>query len=339
MKLNTLSNPSEFSKLIQKYFFERLLRQKNASPQTVAAYRDAFKLFFAYAEQQLHKSPAKFTLNDFNANAVLQFLDHLESNRGNSIRSRNARLAALHSFAKYVTLQCPQALHLAQQVLAIPMKKFDQPLVGFLSRVEMDALLASPNTSSWCGKRDRILLALMYNTGARVSELISVCVSDVSLDAGAPSIRLRGKGRKQRTLPLWKDTASEVRSWIKHQSLQPHQPLLPSRQGGPMTRSNIAERLSLIASVAAKQCPTLIKRRISPHILRHSIAMHMLQAGVDITVIALWLGHESPVTTHKYIEADMAMKERALLKISEPRTKRIRYRPSDSLLKFLEGLG
>jgi site-specific recombinase XerD len=256
--MNTLSNPSEFSKLIQKYFLERLLRQKNASPQTVAAYRDAFKLFFAYAEQQLHKPPAKFTSNDFNANAVLQFLDYLERERGNSIRSRNARLAALHSFAKYVTLHCPPALHLAQQILAVPMKKFDQPLLGFLSRVEMDALLATPNTSSWCGQRDRILLALMYNTGARVSELIGVCVTDVTLDAVAPSIRLRGKGRKQRTLPLWKETASDVRAWIKHQALQPHQPLLPGRQGAPMTRSNIADRLSLVVSVAAKQCPTLI---------------------------------------------------------------------------------
>ena len=336
--MKPLSSPSEFSTLIQKFFLERLLSQKNASPQTVAAYRDTFKLFFAFAEQQLKKCPAKLTLNDFNAKLVLQFLDYLESNRANSIRSRNARLAAIHSFAHYVALQCPPALQLAQQILAIPMKRFDQPLVGFLSRIEIDALLAAPNRNSWCGQRDRVLLAVLYNTGARVSELIGVCVADLTLDAGTPTIRLRGKGRKQRTLPLWKETAVEIRAWIKHHDLQPNQPLISSRQGGPMTRSNIAERLALMVSAAAKQCPTLINRRITPHILRHSIAMHMLQAGVDITVIALWLGHESPVTTHRYIEADMAMKERVLATISEPKAKRIRYRPSDSLLKFLEGL-
>lgn len=332
-----LSNASEFSSLLQKFFVDRLTKQKNVSKATIAAYRDTFRLLLRYAEQHIGKAPSTLTLSDFNATLVLAFLDFLENDRKNCIRSRNARLAAVHSFAKYASLQCPQAIHLLQQILAIPMKRFEKPLGSFLSHDEMESLLSGPDTNTWCGHRDRLLLKILYNTGARVSEVIGIQVADVSL-AGSPYIRLRGKGRKQRTIPLWKETASDIRAWIRSQSLKPDQPLLPNRDGSAMTRSNVSERLSIAVSKAIKQCPQLKKRKITPHSIRHATALHLLQSGVDITVIALWLGHESPTTTHIYVEADLAMKERALAAIAPAKTKRARFKPSDRLLSFLEGL-
>jgi|LakMenEpi03Aug12_release.lakeMendotaPanAssembly.Ray.scaffolds.fasta_scaffold101953_3 integrase/recombinase XerD len=332
-----LSRPSEFSSLLQRFFVDRLSTQKNVSPATIAAYRDTFRLLLRYAEQRIGKVPSKLTLGDFNANLVLAFLDFLEKERKNSIRSRNARLAAVHSFAKYACLQCPQAMNILQQILAIPMKRFEKPLVSCLSRDEMQALLSAPDSSTWCGLRDRLLLAILYNTGARVSEVIGIRVSDVTLE-GSACIRLRGKGRKQRTIPIWKSTASEIRSWLKLQSLKPDQPLLPNRDGTTMTRSNVAERLAIAVLKATRQCPQLKAHRITPHSIRHATALHLLQSGIDITVIALWLGHESPTTTHIYVEADMAMKERVLAATSPVKTKRTRFKPSDSLLSFLEKL-
>ena len=332
-----LSKPSEFSSLLQRFFVERLMQQKNASHRTVAAYRDTFRLFLAYAQQWWHKHPSNFTLDDFTPDLVLHFLDYLESERKNSIRSRNARLTAIHSFARYVSLQCPPALHLCQQILAIPTKRFEKPMLGFLSREELRALLIAPDATTWCGRRDRLLLSVLYNTGARVSELIGIRVADVTIDI-APSVRLHGKGRKQRTVPLWKETAKQIRQWIQRESLRPEQPLLPSRYGTPLTRSNVSERVALAVDLATSLCPEFKNRHVTPHTLRHTTAMHLLQSGVDITVIALWLGHESPVTTHDYVEADLAMKERALRAISPPKTKNVRYRPSPALLKFLDSL-
>lgn len=332
-----LADSAEFSALLQRFFAERLIQQKNVSPRTVTAYRDTFRLLLRYAESERGKPPAKLTLNDFDATLVLDFLAHLEAERHNSVRSRNARLAAVRAFANYVALQCPPALQLAQQILAIPMKRFDKPLLGFLSRDEVQALLAAPDANTWCGRRDRILIALLYNTGARVSELIGIRVADVTLEA-TPSVCLHGKGRKQRTVPLWKETAVEIRHWLQYVGLRAEQPLVPSRRGLPMTRSSVAERIVLAVTGAIKTCPQLQQRKVSPHTLRHSTAMHLLQAGVDITVIALWLGHESPVTTHGYVEADLAMKEHALATIGPPETKHMRYRPTDALLKFLESL-
>ncbi|MCY1302139.1 Tyrosine recombinase XerD [compost metagenome] len=253
------------------------------------------------------------------------------------MRSRNARLAAVRAFARYVAVQCPPALLLVQQILAIPMKRFDKPLLGFLSREEVRALLAAPDTTTWFGRRDRMLLKLLYNTGARVSELVGIRVRDLALDV-TPSVRLHGKGRKQRTVPLWKETVVEIRGWIDFAGLQQDQPLLPNRWGRQMTRSNVAERIARAVSTATPLCPSLRGRTISPHTLRHATAMHLLQAGVDLTVIALWLGHESPVTTHGYVEADLALKERALAAIAPPELRRTRYRPTDALLKFLQGL-
>jgi len=332
-----LAVPAEFATLLQRFFAERLIQQQNASPGTVAAYRDSFRLLLTYAERERGKSPAKLTLDDFDATLVLDFPAHLEAERHNTVRSRNARLAAVRAFAHYVALQCPPALQLAQQILAIPMKRFERPMLGFLSRDEVQALLTAPDATTWCGRRDRVMFALLYNTGARVSEMIGIKVADLTL-AGTSSVRLHGKGRKQRTVPLWKETAAEIRDWLKFADLRADQSIAPNRSGLPMTRTNVADRLTLAITTATKRCPQLAGRTITPHSLRHTTAMHLLQAGVDITVIALWLGHESPVTTHGYVEADLAMKERALATIAPPETKRKRYLPSDAVLKFLESL-
>jgi integrase/recombinase XerD len=332
-----LADPAEFARLLQGFFADRLIQQKNASPKTVTAYRDTFRLLFKYAERNRGKPPVALTLSDFDATLVLDFLTHLETERHNTVRSRNARLAAVRAFTHYVALQCPPALALAQQILAIPMKRFERALLGFLSRDEVQAVLAAPDTQTWFGRRDRIMFQLLYNSGARVSEMIGICVADVTLGA-ASSVRLHGKGRKQRTVPLWKETAADIRQWLSYSELRAEQPLVPNRNGLPMTRTNVADRLTLAVTTATTQCPQLAGRRISPHTWRHSTAMHLLQSGVDLTVIALWLGHESPVTTHGYVEADMAMKERALATIAPAATKRKRYRPSDPILKFLESL-
>lgn len=335
--LTELTDPAVFATLLQRFFTGRLLQQQNVSPCTVAAYRDTFRLLFAYAAQALGKPPAKLALGDFQAERVLGFLNWLETERRNSVRTRNARLVAIRAFARYVALQCPPALAQAQQVLAIPTKRFERPLLGFLTRDEVQALLVAPAATTWCGRRDRLLLRVLYNTGARVSELIGIEVRDVTLAATA-SVRLRGKGRKQRTVPLWKETATEIRRWLTHAGLQPEQRLVPTRGGLPMTRTNVASRLALAVSAATQVCPSLQGRRISPHTMRHATAMHLLQSGVDITVIALWLGHASPATTHGYVEADLAMKERALAKVVPPKAQANRYHPTDAVLHFLETL-
>ena len=332
-----LTTPAEFATLLQRFFAERLIQQQNASPRTIAAYRDTFRLLLGYAERKKGKPPAKMALCDFDTTLVLDFLSYLENERHNTVRSRNARLAAVRAFAHYVSLQCPPALALAQQILAIPMKRFEKPLLGFLTRDEVQTLLAAPDTATWCGRRDRVMLALLYNTGARVSELLGIRVADISL-ATTSSVQLHGKGRKQRTVPLWKETATEIRQWLAYADLRPEYPLVPNRKGLPMTRTNVADRLTLAVTAAAKRCPQLEGRKISPHTLRHTTAMHLLQSGVDLTVIALWLGHESPVTTHGYVEADLAMKERALATIALPETRHKRYRPSDAVLNFLVSL-
>ena len=331
------SSAAEFAALVQHFFTERLQQQRNASPQTIVSYRDTFRLFLRYAERQLGRTPALMTLNDCGAPLVLDFLDHLEAERRNSIRSRNARLAAIRAFAHYAVVQCPHALPWGQQILAIPMKQFEKPLLGFLSREEVQAILAASDARTWWGRRDRLLIAVLYNTGARVSELIGIRVSDLVLE-GTASVRLRGKGRKQRTVPLWRETVVAIRHWLCDAGLQPDQPLVPNRHCQPMTRANVVQRIHSAVRLAIPRCPSLAGRSITPHTLRHTTAMHLLQAGIDITVIALWLGHESPVTTHGYIEADLAMKERALATLHPLTVKNTRYRPTDSLIRFLETL-
>jgi site-specific recombinase XerD len=291
----------------------------------------------AYAHRRLGKQPSDIVLADLNASMILGFLKHLEVDRHNSVRSRNARFAAIRSFMAYVAFQEPSAVALTQSVLAIPMKRFEQPLIGFLSREQVEAILDAPDKNTWSGRRDRMMLLMLYNTGARVSELIGMQVGDLTVEPAA-SVRIHGKGRKERSVPLWPNTASQLKRWLKASPRPSEQPLFPNRWGSPLTRIGVTERLRLAAQKAAQQYPELDKQRVFPHMIRHSTAMHLLQAGVDITVIALWLGHESPVTTHRYIEADLAMKEKALKTLEPPSHERLRYRPTDPVLQFLQGL-
>lgn len=335
-----MSRPSHvpsFSLLLQEFFCQHLLNQRNVSSRTIASYRDTFRLLLQYVEKRRNKRPVDVTLNDLGAPCILAFLDYLEKERRNCIRSRNARLAAIRSFFRYTASKDPASLPTIQRVLAIPMKRFNRPLLGFLSTQEIQAILESPNVSSFSGRRDCVLFALMYNTGARVSEIAALRVGDVVLGR-CPSVRLHGKGRKERTVPLWQNTARQLKQWMSGIDSKPDSPLLPNTCGQHLTRSGIESRLREAVRNASNKLPSLKARRISPHTLRHTTAMHLLQAGVDITIIALWLGHESPATTHLYIEADLTLKERALSKLDEPTAKRIRFRPTDKLLQFLESL-
>lgn len=331
------TSSTRFGTLLQQFFVERLMQQRHASARTVAAYRDCFRLLLGFAKQQLGKRPAEIAIEDFNASLVLAFLEHLEKQRHNSIRSRNARFAAIRSFMHYAGLKEPAALAITQSVLAIPMKRFERRLVGFFPREHIEAIIAAPNPNTRSGRRDRVMLATLYNTGARVSELIDMRISDF-LPGPSAAVRIRGKGRKERSVPLWPTTAAQLRRWLREHPRAQEAPLFPNRSGRPLTRTSVTERLMLAVRVAAQRYPELATRRVSPHLFRHSIAMHLLQAGVDITVIALWLGHENPATTHMYVEADLAMKERALKSIQSPRSASVRYRPPDRVLQFLQSL-
>ena len=333
---STPKSPS-FSALVQSFFTEYLVTQRAVSPRTVACYRDGLMLFLGFAERQLGKPPTAMHLADIEPALILAFLDHLEQQRHNSIRSRNLRLTALRAFLKFAGRRDVLSLHAVERALSVPMKRFARPMLDFLTREEMLAVLGQPG-SRWTSQRDHLLLAMLYNTGARVSEIIGVRVADVVLD-GAACVHLHGKGRKQRAVPLWKTTVGEVRGWLRaNPSLRGERPLLPNRSGQAMTRVNAEQRLEIAVARAAPQQPSLAKKRISPHTIRHTTAMHLLQSGVAFNIIALWLGHESPNTTHRYVEADLAMKQKALARLDEPQTRMRRYRPPDALLSFLQQL-
>jgi integrase/recombinase XerD len=325
-----------FPALLQE-FFQRLVTERGVSAHTIASYRDTFALLLTYAQQRTGRTPSALTLEDLDAPLVLAFLDHLESARGNSPRTRNLRLTAIRSFMRHASLRAPTALPVAQRVLAISPKRFDKPALGFLSRAEVTALLDAPDRGTWSGQRDAVLLAVLYNTGARVSELAGLRIVDLLFDRQV-AVQLRGKGRKHRVVPLWKSTAKQLRDWLRRIDQSPDAPVFPNRAGKPITRSGIEHRLSLAVTKASSRCPTLATRRISPHTIRHTTAMHLLQSGVDITVIALWLGHEDTATTHIYLEADLAMKKAALKRLHEPALKPLTYKAPDRLLAFLEAL-
>lgn len=330
-------SPPSFAALAQSFFTEHLTQQRAMSPRTVATYRDGFVLFLDFATARLHKQPTAMKLEDITPVLILAFLDHLEQDRGNAVRTRNARLAALRAFLKFAGHRDVDALHVVEQALGVPMKRFERPVLGFLTREEMLAIIGKPGTS-WTSQRDHLLLHMLYNTGARVSEIVAVRLADVVLD-GVASVHLRGKGRKQRTMPLWRSTVKAIRIWLRfNPELLPTSALLPNRDGGPMTRTNVAQRLALAVAAAAPAMPSLRDRRISPHTIRHTTAMHLLQSGEPIDGIALWLGHESPTTTHQYTQANLAMKEKALARMQEPDAAGRRFRASDSLLEFLKGL-
>ena len=332
------SSAPSFAALVQAYFAEYLTQQRALSPQTVAAYRDAMVLFLQFAQSRLGKAPAAMTLAEMTPELITAFLNHLEQQRHNCVRSRNARLAALRSFLKFAAHRDVASLQVVERALGIPVKRFERPMFGYLSTAEMQAVIQAP-PSTWIGQRDHVLLQMLYNTGARVSEITRLKVGDTVLQEHAACVHLHGKGRKQRSVPLWRSTVKAIRAWLKRNpNLDAGSPLLPSRNGQIMTRTNVSLRLAAAVQVASKSYPALASRTISPHTLRHTTAMHLLQAGVDISVISLWLGHESPVTTHQYVEADLAMKEPALAKLHEPDTALQRYRAPDSLIDFLKTL-
>lgn len=325
--------------LVQDFFLRRLVQQRGASARTVESYRDTFRLLFAFAQQRTGRPPAALALDDLDAPLVLDFLDHLQTGRGNSVRTRNARLAAIHSFMHYASLRDPTTVAIAQRVLAIPAKRFDRPVLGYLSRDQIAAILTAPDRSTWSGHRDAVMLATTYNTGARVSEIIGLRRRDVLLDRQT-AVHLHGKGRKERILPLWKTTAAQLRDWLDQIGPSPQATVFPNRAGQPLTRGGVRDRLTLAVAAAETHCPSLKGQHVTPHTLRHSCAMHLLQSGTDLAVIALWLGHTSPATTHHYLEADLDTKQAVLQKLKDPSTTTTsnRYRPTDQLLAFLDSL-
>jgi site-specific recombinase XerD len=326
------------STLVRRFFLEHLSQHRAVSPQTVAAYRDTLSLLLNFASKRSRRTPSAIALLDLDAPMLLAFLDHLEKERGNSVRSRNARLAAIRTFLKYAGHHDLDALATIERVLAIPLKRFDRPMVGFLSRDEIRAVTEAPDVTSWAGLRDRAMFSTMYNTGARVSEITGMRWSDIVLE-GQPAVHLHGKGRKDRSVPLWRPTALLLRGWRRRLGEPPADAMLfPNRNSGRMTRSNVTQRLQLAVDVAAHKHPALIDRAVTPHVIRHTTAMHLLQSGVDITVIALWLGHENTATTHMYVEADLTMKEQALMKLQPTTPPAGRFRASDKLMSFLQAL-
>lgn len=333
---STRASPT-FATLLQDFFLQSLSTQKGASSRTIEAYRDTFRLLLAYAQKRLKKPPVQLTLGDLAAPFLLEFLDHLERERGNCVRTRNARLTAVRSFLHYASSRDITELPVLQRSLAIPMKRYDKPLLGFLSRAEMEAVLAAPDRNTWSGDRDFVLLSVAYNTGARVSEIVALNVEHVELERGR-WVLIHGKGRKQRQVPLWKSTTVLLKQWLARRGGTPNDPVFPNRRGQRLTRSGIEKRLRVAVNAASRTCPSLANRRISPHTLRHTTAMHLLQAGVDLSSIGLWLGHVSPGTTHAYVEADLEMKERTLGKLAPPSTRAHRFRADDRLLAFLSSL-
>jgi site-specific recombinase XerD len=322
---------------LQAFFTERLIGQRHASPHTVAAYRDTFRLLLTFTAQRTGTQPCQLEIAHLDATRIAAFLDHLERERGNSVRTRNARLAAIHSLYRYAALRHPDHVAVIERVLAIPPKRFDRALVTFLTRPEIDALLDAPDQSTWTGRRDRALLLLAIQTGLRVSELIGLSCAHVHLGTGA-HVACHGKGRKDRITPLTTGTVTVLRVWLAERAGQPTAPLFPTRRGRPLSRDAVEHRLAKYTVAAARDCPSLRGKRITAHVLRHTAAMQLLQAGVDTAVIALWLGHEQIDTTQIYLHADLALKERALARTTPPNTAPGRYRAPDNLLAFLEAL-
>lgn len=321
---------------LQAFFTERLA-QRRASGHTVASYRDTFCLLLRYADQHLGKPPASLDFTDVDAVFVAAFLDHLERERGNSLTTRNNRLAAIHSLFRYAALRCPEHAALIARVLAVPPKRVDSTIVCFLNRDEVDALLASPDRATLLGRRDHALLLTAVQTGMRVAELTALTCADADLGP-APNMHCLGKGRKHRRSPLTRPTARMLRDWLAERHAAPTDPLFPNRAGGRLSTDSVADLLAKHVASATQRCPTLTRKIVSPHVLRHTCAMNLQHSGVDLATIALWLGHATTKATGVYMHADLALKERALARTAPPTIGRRRYRPTDALLAFLEGL-
>lgn len=323
--------------LLQAYFTTRLQQQRHASPNTIAAYRDTFRLLLEFAQTSLKKSPAVLLLDDLDASFIGAFLDHLENERGNGARTQNARLAAIRSFFHFVATREPALAGLIQGVLGIPKKRFSRHLVSYLLKEEVDALLAAPDRTTRLGRRDHLLLLLAIQTGLRVSELTGLRTEDCVLGAG-PHVRCQGKGRKERCTPITRDIVGAVKTWIGETGAKPGEFLFRSERGGRLSRDAVERVVAKHVACASQACPTLATKRVTPHTLRHTTAIHLLQSGVDRAVLALWLGHESVETTQIYLDADLAIKERALARTAPPHVGQSRFCPTDGLLAFLESL-
>jgi len=328
---------SPLAPTLQAYFTDRLARQRQASPHTIAAYRDTFKLLLGFAFTYTGKAPSRLDVADLDATLIGAFLDHLEHDRGNSVRTRNARLAAIHSLFRFAALHHPQDAAVIQRVLAIPPKRYDQTLITYLTPPETDALLTAPDQATGTGRRDHALLALAVHTGLRVSELTALTIADVHLGTGA-HVRCLGKGRKQRITPLSAKVSAVLRAWLAEHPGRPTDLLFATRRGTPLSPDAVQQRLTIHARTAAATCPTLASKKLTPHVLRHTAAMRLLHAGIDTTVIALWLGHEGVATTQIYVHADLALKQQALARTTPPRTTPGRYQPPDAIIAFLESL-
>jgi integrase/recombinase XerD len=323
--------------LVQQFFTDRLCTQMAASPNTIASYRDTFRLLLQFASEQTGKAPTQLTVEQVDVTLVGDFLVHVEDKRRNSARSRNARLAAIRSFFRFVAMKEPAHLLHCQKILAIPGKRYERRTVEFLERAEMNALLAAPDRSTWAGRRDHAILSMALQTGLRVSEIINLRRRDIVTGTGA-HVRCEGKGRKQRCTPIRQEIIKVLDVWLKERAGIDDDPLFPTMRGTKLSRDALERLVQKHTLVASKSCPPLIGKRVSPHVLRHSTAMELLHHGVDRSVIALWLGHESVETTQMYMDADLRLKEKALARIAAPESKPGRYRPDDSLLAFLEGL-
>lgn len=328
---------SALAPTLEAFFTERLMTQRQASPRTISAYRDTFRLLLGFVHGRTGKAPAQLDLADLDAGTIGSFLSALESDRHNSVRTRNARLAAIHSLFRYAALRHPEHADLVQRVLAIPSKRYDRTVVSFLGHDEIDALLAAPDRTSWTGRRDHALLVVAIQVGLRVTELTGLVQGDVELGVGA-HVRCQGKGRKHRATPLTSQTVAVLRVWLRERAGSHMEPVFPTLRGGRLSSDAVQWLLAKHVTAAAERCPSLRRKRVSPHVLRHTCAMNLLQGGVDPAVIALWLGHESVQTTQMYLHADLALKERALARTAPPNTRPGRYRPPDALLAFLEAL-
>jgi site-specific recombinase XerD len=328
---------SALAPTLQAFFTQRLIGERNASPHTIAAYRDTIRLLLRFAAQRRGLEPSRLDIADLDADTIAAFLEHLQTDRGNTARTRNARLAAIHSLYRYAALRHPEHAHDIQRVLSIPPKRTDRALVTFLDPSEIDALLAAPDRTSWTGRRDHALLTLAIQTGLRASELTALNITDVQLLAAA-HVTCEGKGRKQRITPLTRTTAAVLRVWLAERAGHPDDPLFPTSRGGRLSRDALERRLALHLAHAAHQQPSLTDKPVTLHTLRHTAAMQLLHAGIDTTVIALWLGHERVETTQIYLHADLALKEKALARTKPPDAEPGRYRPPDTLLAFLEAL-
>jgi site-specific recombinase XerD len=333
-----MPNESSLAPLVERFFTKRLISERRVSPHTIASYRDTFRLILQFAEVKLKKPPSILVLEDLDSQFIGAFLDDLEQNRGNTPRSRNLRLTAIRSFFRYAAFEEPTRSGLNQRVLAMPSKKHDQRLVGFLTKPEIEALLAAPDANTWTGRRDRAFIMVAVQTGLRLSEMTALRSGDVDLCRGA-HVRCLGKGRKERCTPLAQFTVASVKTWLEEPRRGTDGYVFPSSRGGRLSADAVQDMISKHVDVARQRCSSLNGKRVTPHVLRHTAAMELLQAGVDRSVIALWLGHQSVDTTQIYLDANLALKEQALAKASPGTEQSVtRYRPDDQLMAFLKGL-